>query len=593
MLSRCIFLFISFVSIGLFAQNSKSFDEYLDKGQLYYDNRKIDSAKLFIKKLDSLAVLYPSDSSKYYRLQMLKSSILMSENKKGEAITSLLKSQSFFKKTADYKSLVLNLYKLGVANYYVNRRDIAGKYFEEALEYPDHISKRLKTRILQNFGTINLEIGMSAVKKDTSLIFKAVKSYEKAIQIFRDEGWFMEEALATSLLAECYNQLSDFDTALPIINRAVELAKKANNQSQVGFALIKKTSILGGKNRYKEALETIEKAKPIFSELKDYQTLLYALLEQKKIHIGLKGFEEATVVGDSIYSVSIRAYDTRFADKVSEMDAKYKTAEQAAQLLDQKLQIQNRNVVVLIVISILIIILIISIGLYKRQQFKRMQLQKELVLKESLVKITTQNRLQEQRLEISRDLHDNIGSQLTFIISSIDNLKYTSKDINEKLKEKLANISSFTFDTIHQLRDTIWAMNKNEITLEEFYGRILSYIEKVKSVKSDLQFDIANGISKEVLFSSVEGMNLFRVIQESINNSIKHSNANHMMIKFQEEGNSLKFIISDDGSGFDISSVKTGNGLSNMEIRASQIGGKILIHSQEGKGTEITLTLKR
>ena len=80
--------------------------------------------------------------------------------------------------------------------------------------------------------------------------------------------------------------------------------------------------------------------------------------------------------------------------------------------------------------------------------------------------------MQEQRLRISRDLHDNIGSQLTFIISSIDNLKFVTKDVNEKLKDKLSSISSFTSDTIFQLRDTIWAMNKSEITIEDLHARI-------------------------------------------------------------------------------------------------------------------------
>mgnify|MGYP000315454022 CR=1 FL=1 len=114
-------------------------------------------------------------------------------------------------------------------------------------------------------------------------------------------------------------------------------------------------------------------------------------------------------------------------------------------------------------------------------------LQKEIDLKAALATIKTQNRLQEQRLRISRDLHDNVGSQLTFIISSLDNLKYVTKDTNTKLKEKLSNISSFTSDTIYQLRDTIWAMNKNEISIEDLHTRILSFIEKAKTEQLSIE----------------------------------------------------------------------------------------------------------
>lgn len=63
----------------------------------------------------------------------------------------------------------------------------------------------------------------------------------------------------------------------------------------------------------------------------------------------------------------------------------------------------------------------------KNQKMKTLQLQKN-ELKDALLKIETQNRLQEQRLQISRDLHDNIGAQLTFIISSVDSLKYAFAD---------------------------------------------------------------------------------------------------------------------------------------------------------------------
>ena len=91
--------------------------------------------------------------------------------------------------------------------------------------------------------------------------------------------------------------------------------------------------------------------------------------------------------------------------------------------------------------------------------------------------------MQEQRLNISRDLHDNIGAQLTFIISSVDNIKYAFDITNEKLDSKLNNISSFAKDTIVELRDTIWAMNSNEISFEDLEIRINNYIEKAKEAK--------------------------------------------------------------------------------------------------------------
>ena len=237
----------------------------------------------------------------------------------------------------------------------------------------------------------------------------------------------------------------------------------------------------------------------------------------------------------------------------------------------------------------MLILGIIFFAIYKRNQFKRKQLQKEIDLKDALATIKTQNRLQEQRLRISRDLHDNIGSQLTFIISSIDNLKYISKDANIKLKNKLSNISSFTGDTIHQLRDTIWAMNKSEISVEDLHTRVLSFIEKAKIAVPETEFEIVCDIDKNSSFSSLVGMNIFRVIQEAINNAIKYADAKKIEIQLSKNNQNFIISIIDDGKGFDINTIDLGNGLSNMEKRMSEIDGKININSKTSKGTTIQI----
>ena len=206
--------------------------------------------------------------------------------------------------------------------------------------------------------------------------------------------------------------------------------------------------------------------------------------------------------------------------------------------------------------------------------------------------IKTQNRLQEQRLRISRDLHDNIGSQLTFIISSLDNLKYVSKNANEKLKGKLSDISTFTAQTIHELRDTIWAMNKSEITIEDLHTRILSFVEKAKKSTQNIEFEVHQNIEKKVTLSSLKGMNVFRVIQEAINNAIKYAEASSISIQINEKESDIEIIISDNGIGFDITTVNLGNGLSNIEKRISEIDGNVKINSIINKGTNIRIICK-
>ena len=132
-------------------------------------------------------------------------------------------------------------------------------------------------------------------------------------------------------------------------------------------------------------------------------------------------------------------------------------------------------------------------------------------------------------------------------------------------------------------------MNKNEISLEDLHARILSFIEKAKTVTENINFDIQHEIDEKITFSSIKGMNIFRVIQEAINNSIKYANASKVEIVIVKKEEKLLISIKDNGVGFDINTIDLGNGLSNMEKRMSEIDGSVKINSKKSEGTEIML----
>lgn len=247
-------------------------------------------------------------------------------------------------------------------------------------------------------------------------------------------------------------------------------------------------------------------------------------------------------------------------------------------------------ILALISISLLIIVFLI----YKQHKFKIKQQKQEFDLREAITKIETQNKLQEQRLEISRDLHDNIGSQLTFIYSSIDNIKYAFDIVDEKLNSKLFNISDFAKSTIIELRDTIWAMNKSEITFEDFQTRLINFIDKAKIAKESLQFntDIQKNL-KHYTFTSVEGMNIYRAIQEAINNSIKHANASQINLTIGSDDKNINIIIDDNGNGFAENEIDHINGLNNMRQRIKDSNGTIEIKSELNIGTKIIIHLAK
>lgn len=440
-----------------------------------------------------------------------------------------------------------------------------------------------------NIGAVHLKAGNYK---------KSIEYCSKAKKIYSDLGYKRYVPYMDVNIAAAENFLKDYKSSIKRYLNVINAFEKQNNlyelvNAKIGISkpYLAENSFLKANKHLKEALQIAKQ-----NNFKEFQ--VDALKQLSAVNFKLKNYKEAYKYQTSYYSKKDSLFEKEKVKDINEILVKYETANkekeiaiQKEELLEKELAIKNRNLYAILLVSALIILSIIFIGIFKKNQFKRKQLQKEIDLKDALATIKTQNRLQEQRLRISRDLHDNIGSQLTFIISSIDNLKYVSKDASEKLKDKLGTLSSFTSTTIHELRDTIWAMNKSEISVEDLHARILSFIEKAKIAVPKMEFEILYTIDKNTCFSSLIGMNLFRVIQEAINNAIKYAEASKLEIHLKKNQQNFVISIIDNGKGFNINTVDLGNGLSNMEKRMSEINAKVSINSKEKIGTEIKLEI--
>jgi signal transduction histidine kinase len=369
------------------------------------------------------------------------------------------------------------------------------------------------------------------------------------IRVKRDDKIGIAENL--NFYGHYYKSIGNIKEAIGYFNKALEVSKKHDY-----------------KNLTQENYQVLSE---LYESNKDYEKAL----DYFKNHIRYK---------DSIQNLEIRT-------KQAELDIEYETEKKEKEILIQKASIAEKNLGLLGVFALLIISVLLGYLFFNRQKMKNSQIIRENELKEALQLIETQNKLQEQRLAISRDLHDNIGAQLTFIISSIDNLKYGFTIQDEKLNNKLVGISKFTRSTITELRDTIWAMNKDEISFSDLKTRIANFIENAKAASHGIQFDfqIDPAIADEVTFSSLKGINLYRVIQEAINNSLKYAEATEINTKIQKEQDQFVIRISDNGKGFNPETEVLGNGINNMKKRIAEAEGQLTIVSSADGGTEIKI----
>ncbi|WP_456438236.1 tetratricopeptide repeat-containing sensor histidine kinase [Psychroserpens sp.] len=488
------------------------------------------------------------------------------------------------------RSIYLN--NIGLIYQEMNLNDKALEYHNEALEIRSKLNlEKDQVASLNNIG-INL--------KDLGRIDEAIAAYKKGLVIAERSKNLIDYYRVLDNLANAYNINDEHNLAIEHYLKALDKPEgyEADQKGEVStFSNL--TSLYNEINQPRTALNYANKGFDIIKKLPHIEAISADLnLHTAESYYMLREFKKARTYTRKFITLKDSIFSERNAQAVADLEVKYDTEKkekkiliQRADLAEKELTIQKKNYQVYGLLGLAFILGLIGYLFFNQQKLKNRQLQKENELKDALIKIETQNRLQEQRLRISRDLHDNIGAQLTFIISSIDNLKYGFDIKNENLTSKLNKISEFTSETIYELRDTIWAMNKNEVTFEDLQTRISNYIDKAHLYDDNITFSfvVHDSVNQQKTLTSVEGMNIHRIIQEAIHNSLKHASATEIRVVIEQLKEQLKITISDNGKGFEMHIVKNGSGITNMNKRAKNIGGELAIVSDTNKGSQVIL----
>ena len=208
-------------------------------------------------------------------------------------------------------------------------------------------------------------------------------------------------------------------------------------------------------------------------------------------------------------------------------------------------------------------------------------------------RLEMKQQLVNERERISRELHDNIGSQLSYISNNIDWLSETEGSFSkEEETSRLAVINETAKNLVADLRETIWAMKKESIMLDELADKLKSLLQAQCVLKPQMDVVITENIRKNYSFSPTEALNIFRTCQEAIVNSIRHSQAEKISFIIESDiTEDFSFTIEDNGKGFDQQKHYTNHyGLENMMHRAVESGANLVISSTPGKGTKVVIS---
>ena len=201
-------------------------------------------------------------------------------------------------------------------------------------------------------------------------------------------------------------------------------------------------------------------------------------------------------------------------------------------------------------------------------------------------RLQMQQALDEERLRISRDLHDNIGAYTTALLANTDRLEGENN-----IGETTGRIRKNAQQILTSLRNTIWILNTQKVTVESLHENIKNYCFKLLQNFEGISFKVEEEIVINANLTSGDALHLNNLIQEAVQNVVKHSRAKNMTYRMQCR-DSLVVEIEDDGAGFDTETVQSGYGLKNMRWRAQQAGAEFTIQSSPGSGTRLTIQKK-
>lgn len=500
------------------------------------------------------------------------------------ALRYYFKALSLYDKYKEKTKSAMALTNIGVVYKEQKEYKKAFTYYKKANE----IYQILK----DDFGSAVTYGNMGSVLIDLSEYKKAIFYSDKAKNIYSQIKYERYIPYTISNIGIAQDSLKNFNVAEKNYSTAIALHKKYGNTYEVVNMYNILTKCLIKQKKYNQALEIATESKPFLEQANSIKLNSLHYNNLASLFSGLENFEKAFYYSQKFIETKDSLFKNEKTKAVFELEAKYENEKKEKLLIKKEIETKNKSTAITILIILVSCIILVSALLYRQQRIKNKQIIKENQLKEALLEIKNQNKLQEQRIIIARDLHDNIGAQLTFIISSIDNLKYFDLAKNQILS-KYDQISGFTKNTITELRDTIWAMNKNEINWEDLEIRINNFINQAQIATKGITFKIENNSNTDsnLKFSSLQGMNLYRIIQETINNAIKHANCSVITLQIDWRKPIFKLAIKDNGIGYNQEVNLEGNGINNIKKRAEEIEGVLTIFSKKNEGTKILVEL--
>ena len=563
-----------------------------------------------------------NDSFKIIRANYYQASYDYNKGKPERAFATAQKNIEWLRGKKEYQSQeALHESFSGLCLMKMNQIKEALEHFYKALnlaEQSNDIMTQLRARV--NIGWAMMELNRFG---------EAVESFTTALKLIDEKKLNIRNATIYNNLASSYGALNKLDSADKYSRIAISVAHEQNdlNAEANGYYILGTTQIKYGK--HEDALKSFLAAKPLREKIGDPFFIVSDLSEMANLYAKLKKPAEGIAVSKQaleiattnkidaklpmIYSAMAENYqvagdfkqaaetykkinalqDSLYADAnpkaLAEMQTKYETEKKEQEILLQRIQLSRKNLIIIGIAVLVGLAVLLSVSLYRRYRLKQeSKLQAAIMRQQEIATKAVMEAEEKERQRIAKDLHDGVGQIMSAAKMNLSSFENELNSLEPHQKEKFDKIMSLVDESCREVRTVSHNMMPNALLKAGLSAAIREFIDKIdtKVLKVDLYSEGLN----ERLDGNVETV-LYRVIQECVNNVIKHSGANHLDISLIKDKDGISATIEDNGKGFDARESKEseGLGLKNIRTRIEYLKGTVDFDSTPGKGTLVAI----
>jgi signal transduction histidine kinase len=471
-----------------------------------------------------------------------------------------------------------------------------------------------------------------------------LKQYEKTILYSRKAVEYGEKfnntyavMMGLNNMATAYTDLHKIDSGIYFYTKQLDIAQREEDVVNTIYALINlsynhfKIGNLPGVEKYLSMLDKVDEQMPdkkTVAEIFAAKSLRYILKKEYQpakaqldsgIAIAIK--EDATDALGNLYNTYSKLYFTQNRIKQAEdyaykydslqsalnlkelnfytedLETKYETQKKESQIQLQKAELHQKNTLNYILAGSAVALLLISLLSYRnyknRQRLQQVKIdeletEKQLTATEAVLKGEEQ-----ERTRLAKDLHDGLGGMLSGIKHSLSNMKENlimTPDNAQAFERSIDMLDSSIREmrrVAHNMMPEVLVKYGLDTALKEF----CSEIDRSGAIHSTYH----SMKMEKVTIEQTSALAIYRIVQELVNNSIKHAAAKNVLVQTQysETENLLSVTVEDDGRGFDKALLKTaaGIGWNNIQNRIDFLKGRIDVQTVPGNGTSVLIEI--